>query len=342
MKDKMQIVHLLDDVALGGVTKNLELFQHPAFGRRFETVVEEAHPVWSIAPQFPDAGVIVVHFSMSWNTLPFMYSLASRNSSAQLILVHHSYSREWEQLQVPDPTRFRSMLKLAHKIFDRVICVSNEQALWLTEATGLEFPKRQVIYPWSKMNNLVNITRPHFSRHDPITIGAYGRFVREKGFDRMIEAVNKLGIQNDIKLNIGGFGPEEAELRRLAAGNANISFYGTVTDIDHYLDQCDIIAVPSRFEAYGLVATEARCAARPILVSNVGGLPEQIGEAGISVDFDDMEAIGRTLRNIRHLPLVNMSVAAREDCLRVTEQRVADWLEVFEALLGNECLEAAA
>ncbi|MEP2987852.1 MAG: glycosyltransferase family 4 protein [Parasphingorhabdus sp.] len=342
MSNQPSIIHLLDDFTLGGVTKSIELFNHPAFARRYRISIEEAYPVWSIAPQFSNPAIIVVHFSISWKTLPYLYSLASRNSGAQLILVEHSYSREWEQLHVPDQTRFRSMLKLVHKIFDRVICVSNEQAKWLAEATNLKSPKRHVIYPWSNMSGLLSIDRPHFSQKDSITIGAYGRFVDDKGFDRLIEAMNKLGAKENIKLNIGGFGPEEASLKRLAAYNPNISFYGKVSDIGHYLNQCDIVAIPSRFEAYGLVATEARYAARPILVSNVGGLPEQIGEAGISVDFDDIDAVVRTLRNIRHLPLVSMSVAGRDDCLRITEQRITDWIELIDTLLGNDGLEAAA
>ena len=173
-------------------------------------------------------------------------------------------------------------------------------------------------------------------------IGAYGRFVHGKGFDRLIEAMNLLSLKDQIKLTIGGFGPDEDSLRHLAAQNANISFSGKVTDLKHYLSDCDIVAVPSRFEAFGLVATEARCAGRPILVSNVGGLPEQIGDGGISVDFDDQDAVVRLLRNIRYLPLVNMSVAAREACLGVTEQRIDCWIETFDAMLGNDRLVMAA
>lgn len=342
MSNRPSIIHLLDDFALGGVTKSIELFNQPVFRRRYQISIEEAYPVWNIAPQFSDPAIIVVHFSMSWKTLPYLYSLASRNSGAQLVLVEHSYSREWEQLHVPEKARFRSMLRLAHKIFDRVICVSNDQAKWLAEATNLKTSKRHVIYPWSNMSGLLKIDRPHFSRNDPVTIGAYGRFVSDKGFDRLIEAMNKMGATEDIKLKIGGFGPEENSLKRLAADNPNISFYGKVSDVGHFLNQCDIVAIPSRFEAYGLVATEARYAARPVLVSNVGGLPEQIGEAGISVDFADIATVVRTLRNIRHLPLVSMSVAGRDDCLRITEQRITGWVELFDTLLGNDGLEAAA
>jgi len=341
MNNQPKIIHLLDDISLGGVTKSLELFQNAALCRHYDFAIEEVHPDWSIAPKF-DAAAIVVHFSASWKTLPFLYSLASRNPGTKLIVVEHSYSREWEQLKVPDTSRFRSMLKLAHQIFDRVICVSEAQALWLEEAVELNAPKMQVIYPWSDMQGLAQLFRPHFSQKEPITIGAYGRFVEEKGFENLIEAVNSMGLQDNLKLLLGGFGPDEDKLKKLSASNANISFYGKVERVADFLDQCDIVAVPSQFEAYGLVATEARLAARPVLVSGVGGLPEQVGDAGLIVNFDDQAAVSKLLKQIRRLPLVNMSVAGRDDCLRVTEQRVEAWLDMLAELEINAVQMKAA
>ncbi|WP_254305863.1 glycosyltransferase [Sphingopyxis sp. BSNA05] len=156
-----KVVHLIDDLSIGGVTRNLALFRHPALRRHFDITCQEVHPDWSIAPKM-DAAVIIVHFSMSWKTLPFLYSLAARNAQASLVLVEHSYSREWETQHVTDQTRFRSMLKLAYRMFDRVICVSNAQAIWLEEATGLRAPRRQIIYPWSDTQGLAQLSRPHF------------------------------------------------------------------------------------------------------------------------------------------------------------------------------------
>ncbi|MEP3227365.1 MAG: glycosyltransferase family 4 protein [Parasphingorhabdus sp.] len=336
-----KIIHLLDDLSLGGVTKSLELFRHPALQRHYDFAVEEVHPDWSIAPKFK-ATAIVVHFSVSWKTLPFLYSLASRNPSAKLILMEHSYSEEWQNINVPDHRRFHTMLKLAHKIFDRVVCVSNAQAKWLEKVAALQAPKSQVIYPWSDMAGLFQLERPHFSRNAPLIIGTYGRFVDDKGFADLIAVFKSLEPQSKIQLQIGGFGPDEQKLKKLAAGNPNISFYGKVENVSDFLSQCDIVAVPSKFEAYGLVATEARLAARPILVAPVGGLPEQVGKAGVAINFGDTNAAAKLLIKLRSLPLVNMSVAGREDCLRATENRIHNWLALFDELHGVSADKAVA
>lgn len=327
-----KIIHLIDDISLGGVTKSLALFEHPALGRQYDFAIEQVDPDWAIAPRL-NASVIVVHFSASWKTIPFLYSLASRNPDAKLVLVEHSYSREWEALKVPEKLRFRTMLKLAYRIFDHVVCVSVAQADWLEEAVDLRGPKRRVIYPWSDMSDLARLERPHFSLTEKIVIGAYGRFVDDKGFANLVSIINRMGDQSPVQLRLGGFGPDEEKLQQLAAGNSNISFYGQVDDVADFIGQCDIIAVPSKFEAYGLVATEARLAARPILVSSVGGLPEQCDAAGIAVDFDDAKVVIKLLERIHYLPLVNMSVAGREECLGVTEDRIECWMDLLGGLL---------
>lgn len=47
-------------------------------------------------------------------------------------------------------------------------------------------------------------------------------------------------------------------------------------DVPDFLSRCDVVAIPSRWEAGGLINIGAREAGRPILVSPVDGLPEQL------------------------------------------------------------------
>ena len=60
--------------------------------------------------------------------------------------------------------------------------------------------------------------------------------------------------------------------------------------------------VPSRHEAFGLVATEARMAARPILVADVDGLPEQVGEAGLARPMGTPDEIAAAILELAKLP----------------------------------------
>tara|TARA_R110002020_G_scaffold234179_3_gene446131 strand:- start:9369 stop:9743 length:375 start_codon:yes stop_codon:yes gene_type:complete len=69
----------------------------------------------------------------------------------------------------------------------------------------------------------------------------------------------------------------------LAEGDTRISFPGFATDPAEALATCDAIMMPSRWEAYGLVALEAMAARRPVLAASIDGLQDHIAEGAIRV-----------------------------------------------------------
>jgi glycosyltransferase involved in cell wall biosynthesis len=90
-----------------------------------------------------------------------------------------------------------------------------------------------------------------------------------------------------------------------------------------------VFAVPSRYETFGQVATEAREAGRPLLVANVGGLPEQVGEAGIIVNCDDPDELLASLRALRCMPLEQMGQAGKAVATRCIERRIKAWVDLL-------------
>ncbi len=47
-----------------------------------------------------------------------------------------------------------------------------------------------------------------------------------------------------------------------------------------------LILMPSKQESWGRVATEAHCSGIPVIASDVEGLPESVGEGGITISLD--------------------------------------------------------
>lgn len=56
----------------------------------------------------------------------------------------------------------------------------------------------------------------------------------------------------------------------------NVHFWGALSQsaVFRLLKGCDIFVLPSRYEAFGIVLLEAMAAEKPIISTNVGGIPE--------------------------------------------------------------------
>lgn len=331
----LRIVNLLDDFALGGVTNGLRVFDCPELSAIGSFSTLPVDPTAILAPRI-EADVIITHFPPNWRRLPFFASLRLRNPGARLIHVEHSYSKEWERLHVPHLARFRTMMKTALKCFDEVVVVSKAQKQWLQAGQLVAADKVHVIHPYSNIPGLADVPELRRTKRGRLIIGAYGRFCEAKGFELLIDAMKRTDAIDHLELVLGGFGEADAALRSRAEGCPQIRFAGKVTHVAGFLANCHVVAVPSRFEAYGQVANEAREAGRPILVSQAGGLPEQVGEAGLIVDCNDADALLAALQSLRAQPLEAMGRAGRRATALDRSTRLRQWRELLSPQWINQ------
>ena len=146
-----------------------------------------------------------------------------------------------------------------------------------------------------------------------LVIGAVGRLVPEKGFDVLLRALAGLP---EADLVVMGDGPERAGLEHLGRQlglQDRITFTGWVEPPWTARWRCDVLAVPSRVEGFGLVAVEALGAGIAVVGARSGGLPEVVadGETGLLVPPDDPEALAEALRRIRDDPAWRAELAER-------------------------------
>ncbi|THD76759.1 glycosyltransferase family 1 protein [Thalassobius vesicularis] len=122
-----------------------------------------------------------------------------------------------------------------------------------------------------------------------------GRLVSEKGHDVLNQALTKLKTPVDVVF--AGGGPLQD---RLARDNPAVRITGTL-DHAELLDQvaqADLVVVPSRYEGFGLATLEAMALARPIVATNVGGLPEVIGDSGLLVPSEDPAVLANAIETL--------------------------------------------
>jgi glycosyltransferase involved in cell wall biosynthesis len=120
-----------------------------------------------------------------------------------------------------------------------------------------------------------------------------------KGYDQIIKAMPEIrrSVPNARYLLVGK-GPDRPRIEKLIAEAGvqdAVILAGFVPDAelaDHY-NLCDIFAMPSRAEGFGIVYLEALACGKPVLAGNKDGSRDALGggELGLLVDPDDTAGI---------------------------------------------------
>jgi L-malate glycosyltransferase len=143
----------------------------------------------------------------------------------------------------------------------------------------------------------------------PLVIGTVKTLAPKYGIDVLLRAFARLQAAGPraLSLLIVGGGPQRAELEALARAlgiDAQVRFAGPVphAEVPHWLHQMDIYVAASRLdsESFGVAVLEASACALPVVVSDVGGLPEVVshGVTGLVVPRDDPAALAAALERL--------------------------------------------
>jgi glycosyltransferase involved in cell wall biosynthesis len=249
-------------------------------------------------------------------------------------LVEHSYTGAYEEHCVPDKKRFRSMLRLAYGLFDQVVAVSYGQAAWLRSADLVPFDRLTTIRQCSDLTAFLNVPSPR-AHSGPLRLGSYGRLVAQKGYDILIEAMRLVDPDNAV-LHLAGHGPDAELLLTQAAGLSHVFIDTAFVNPVHFLAEVDAIILPSRWEAYGVVAVESRAAGRPILVSDVDGLSEQTRDgAGFCMDASSPQAIATAIECLVRQDFPSLVNRARRSVNSHFEHFIQEWRNLTTDLLQS-------
>lgn len=145
-----------------------------------------------------------------------------------------------------------------------------------------------------------------------LTVSRLTRADTYKGVDTVIEAMPRLlRVLPQARLRVVGEGDDLPRLRALAqrTGVAGaVHFTGFVNDavLRGEYRGCDLFALPSRKEGFGLVYLEALGGGKPCIAARAGGSPEVVDhEVGALVDYGNSEQLADAVIELwRHPPPV--------------------------------------
>lgn len=294
----VRVAHLVDDTTAGGVMRVVShMMAAPDLTRGADHSLLEVKRNRLCLGQV-EADVIISHLAISWRLLPLLAALRVLNPAARLVHVEHSYTKSFTALNVRRKRRFGVLLNLSYAMFHDIVAVSAAQGQWLRDEGFVRSAALHVIPSCVDLSAFRKLAPPEGAVR---AIGAIGRLEPQKGFDVLIKAFRDIRDPG-IALHIFGQGADEKLLRDLAAGDPRIHFNGFAADPVAAMAGLDAVVMPSRWEAYGLVAIETLAAGRRLLVSNVDGLTDHLPYGAALVDGAGIRPWQRALEELSAAP----------------------------------------
>ncbi len=150
---------------------------------------------------------------------------------------------------------------------------------------------------------------------DEIVICIVANFRREKAYEVLIEsAVSALAKSDKLRFVAVGQGPLEAEMRQLVRDKGiseRFSILGYREDPAAVIAASDIFTLSSRHEGLPVSIMEALALAKPVVATDVGGIPQAItnGESGVLVPADSPQLLAAAYLNLATDPKLRATMA---------------------------------
>ncbi|CAM4494977.1 glycosyltransferase involved in cell wall biosynthesis [Paenibacillus endophyticus] len=173
---------------------------------------------------------------------------------------------------------------------------------------GLPARKSGIVYNGVSDTTPSNTT-PFETESDRINLLYVGRFDRQKGFDLLLEVFNEHKFKN-VSLYLVGDTVLEAVDYHFPENTVKLGWVDN-SQIDRYMNACDAVIIPSRWEGFGIVAIEALRNKKPVIASNRGALPEIIkdGVNGYVFDFENKSELAGIINRLDKDTLAAMGQA---------------------------------
>jgi glycosyltransferase involved in cell wall biosynthesis len=229
----------------------------------------------------------VVHVHL----FPSQY-LGSLIRKPKLFTEHNTWNRrrELNAFRIPD--------RLSYRAYDTIVAISPETGGALTSWLGNAPRDLRTIPNGIRLDRFSGVARVAASSDRPIVIGMAARFSEEKDQRTLLRA---LALLPGYRLELGGSGPLESELRALAASLAigdRVDFKGVISDMPSFFGGLDIYVQSSRFDGFSLVALEAMASGLPVIASDIDGLRDTIGRREQLAAPADPAALARAIAPI--------------------------------------------
>lgn len=208
-------------------------------------------------------------FFWFWKTT---LNLIKNRADALIAISNHTKRDCIEYLGIPED-KIRVIYEAADEIF-KPIKNKDEIRNYLKSKYDIVFPFILSVGTLEKRKNIPNLLQAFYrlkkagNDHKLVIVGKMGW-----KYDKIFDTMKDLDLKKDVIFT--GYVPDE--------------------DLVKLYNAADLFVFPSIYEGFGLPPLEAMACGCPVITSNTSSLPEVVGDAGVTVDPYDSDALANEM-----------------------------------------------
>ncbi len=248
----------------------------------------------------------------------------SKNKKAKIILTPHFYFHT-EKFSILKTLHKKILAKNLLNKVDRIICFTDVEKKFLLSGFKVDPNKIAVIPHYILSNNENDLV------NDPTNKNYFfylGRADRNKRYDILIEAFDKLKLE-DCKLLLTIRKQDlSSKHKKIAEANYNIHLLGYITEKEKIklISNCEAVIFASDYEAFGTVVLEASNYKKPILCSNLHVFKEILNEKGVIYFNNKIDDIKKSI-----LSFISLTIEKKLEMGKVNKTNLKNY--TFEKVL---------
>jgi len=277
--------------------------------------------IWSAF--FKRFDLIHVHFSYPTGFLSLICKWIT--GKKLIITIHGSDINQHQKMNILS----RYLIKQTLNTCDHIIAVSDDLRMKMISQFGISTEKLSVINMGFDRNIFCFHQNEEEKRKETFIILFVGRLIPVKGFELLIDAIEKLNLQPEnyfdcVVIGEGSYKSKYEDTIREKKLVSRFKFLDPLEqkEVAHWMRKSNAVVIPSYDEGFGLVAIESLACGTPVIASKVGGLKEIIHDSVNGYFITPGRA--NELKDKINLFMKNPNVISPKMCVKSISQFDAD------------------
>ncbi len=372
---RIRVLEMIDEASLGGGQMHVLLLAKHLNKNDFDVTIA-TEPSGFLVEKAKEIGIstlpITISNSLRWKTLLAIRRLLHQNNfdilhthggtagfwgrvaavlnGSPRVRIHTYHGLHYLSEAHDAPKTFHLADRIALPFTIKVVCVCQSDLRKGLAANVVTEGKGVVIHNGIETDRFGGNGKRHKLRsalgakENDIVVGNIGRLHNQKGQSVLLNAFRIVAEHHpDAHLWLIGEGELRDELQRLAREldiEDQVSFLGARTDIPELLSAMDIFVLSSLWEGQPIALLEAMVSGKPVVATNVDGIPEIIenGKSGLLVEPMNGNELASAIRRLIDDPQM-MRTLALSGLERITEEFTAHRMAERIAELYRGCLK---